>query len=77
MMVEEILEDAEVQSYIKSDKFAEAKLPVQTAMCDNFKGWGNFADHSCIGWATRLTYDSAGAAGSPPAKQEGVAILGK
>jgi hypothetical protein len=45
IMVEEILEDEEVQSYFKTDKFAESKLPVQTAMCDNFKGWGNFSEN--------------------------------
>ena len=43
MMVMELLEDAEVIHYFKSDEFAQGKLPVQTAMCDNLKGWGNFA----------------------------------
>ena len=45
MMVEEILEDAEVQSYFKSDEFALGRLPVDTAMCDNLKGWGNFSEN--------------------------------
>ena len=38
-----ILDDADVQRYFKSDEFGEGKVPVHTAMCDNFKGWGNFA----------------------------------
>ena len=45
MMVMELLDDAEVQRYFTSDKFKDGKLPVETAMCDNFKGWGNFALH--------------------------------
>ena len=45
MMVMELLEDAEVQRYFKSDEFALGKLPVDTAMCDNFKGWGNFSEN--------------------------------
>ena len=44
MMVKEILEDAAVQQYFKSDEFKNAKLPVATAMSDNFKGWCNFAE---------------------------------
>ena len=43
IMVEEVLEDAEVQRYFKSDEFKNAKLPVATARCNNFKGWCNFA----------------------------------
>ena len=43
MMVMEVLDYVEVQGYLKSDEFGEEKLPVDTAMCDNFKGWGNFA----------------------------------
>ena len=43
MMVMELLDDADVQRYFKSDEFGEGKVPVHTAMCDNFKGWGNFA----------------------------------
>ncbi len=31
--------------YVKSQKCKECILPVQTAMCDNFKGWGNFAEN--------------------------------
>ena len=42
MMVMELLDDAEVQKYVKSKEFREGKFPVETAMCDNFKGWGNF-----------------------------------
>ncbi len=30
---------------VKSQKCKECILPVQTAMCDNFKGWGNFAEN--------------------------------
>ena len=42
MMVVELLDDAEVQKYVKSKEFCEGKIQVETAMCDNFKGWGNF-----------------------------------
>ena len=28
---------------MNSANFGEGKVPVHTAMCDNFKGWGNFA----------------------------------
>ena len=31
---------------MRSHKFEEEKLPVETAMCDNFKGWINFARNS-------------------------------
>ena len=39
-----LLCNAEVQAYLKSDDFEAGKVPVETAMCDNFKGWGNFAE---------------------------------
>ena len=41
--VMQLLGNAEVQDYLRSDEFREGKVPVETAMCDNFKGWGNFA----------------------------------
>ena len=43
MMVMELLDDEEVQIYVKTKEFREGKVPVETAMCDNFKGWGNFS----------------------------------
>ena len=42
MMVMELLDDEVVQKYVKSKEFREGKVPVETAMCGNFKGWGNF-----------------------------------
>ena len=36
--------DAEVSGYLRTQKFADCKLPVTTAMYDNFKGWGNFSE---------------------------------
>jgi hypothetical protein len=44
-IIAELLADAEVAAYVKSQKCKECILPVQTAMCDNFKGWGNFAEN--------------------------------
>ena len=38
----QLLGNEEVQDYLKTDSKA-GKVPVETAMCDNFKGWGNFA----------------------------------
>ena len=32
------------KEYLESDEFKADKVPVETAMCDNFKGWGNFAE---------------------------------
>ncbi len=40
-----LLADAEVAAYVKSQKCKECILSVQTAMCDNFKGWSNFAQN--------------------------------
>jgi hypothetical protein len=45
-MLAQLLEDSHVSEFVRSPKFGECKLPVQTAMCDNFKGWGNFAEKS-------------------------------
>ena len=58
MMVKEILEDTEVQQYFKSDEFKNAKLPVATAMSDNFKGWCNFALHE-LGLKTNVCHPHA------------------
>ena len=44
MMVMELLDDEAAQKYVKSEEFREGKVPVETAMCDNFQGWGNFAE---------------------------------
>jgi hypothetical protein len=37
-----LMADAEVSSFIACQKFEDRKLPMDTPMCDNFKGWGNF-----------------------------------
>jgi hypothetical protein len=34
-----------VAAYVKSQEYKECILPVQTAMCDNFKDWGSFAEN--------------------------------
>ena len=39
----QLLGNKEVKDYLKTDDFKSGKVPVQTTMCDNFKGWGNFA----------------------------------
>ena len=41
--VMQLLGNAEVQDYFRSDEFKAGKVPVETAVCDNFMGWGNFA----------------------------------
>jgi hypothetical protein len=40
-----LLVDADVAAYVKSQECKECILPVQTAMCDNSKGWGDFAEN--------------------------------
>jgi hypothetical protein len=37
----EVLSADNVKVYISSRKFQNEELPVETAMCDYFKGWGN------------------------------------
>ncbi len=49
----ELLRDPEVDKFVRSPEFRDAKLPVDTAMCDNFKGWGNFAEN-CLGIPTNV-----------------------
>ncbi len=45
--VMEVLLADDVQAYISSKKFREGQLPVETTMCDNFKGWRIFlAQHT-------------------------------
>ena len=44
--IAELTRNPEVVEFTKTDTYAADKLPVDTAMCDNFKGWGNFALHS-------------------------------
>jgi hypothetical protein len=38
-----LLADENVRKYLRSDEFRDGRVPVQTAMCDNFQGWGNFS----------------------------------
>jgi hypothetical protein len=44
--VMEVLSAEDVQKYVRSKKFRDGQLPVETAMCDNFKGWGNFSNNA-------------------------------
>ena len=44
-IIAELLADPDVAAYVKSQKCKDCILPVQTGMCDNFKGWGNFAEN--------------------------------
>ncbi len=39
----ELIQHPEVVHFTTTTYHAEGRLPVHTAMCDNFKGWGNFA----------------------------------
>ena len=38
----ELIRHPQVQAFMRSAWFRNAELPVETAMCDNFKGWGKF-----------------------------------
>jgi hypothetical protein len=40
----ELISHKEIQAYLLSKRFREQQLPVESAMSDNFRGWGNFAD---------------------------------
>jgi hypothetical protein len=40
----ELISHKEVQAYLLSKRFRDQQLPVESAMSDNFRGWGNFAD---------------------------------
>ncbi len=42
----EVLSNNVVKAYIPSKKFKHGQLPRETAMCDNFKGWGNFSNNA-------------------------------
>ena len=42
--VMELFGKEDFKEYLESDEFKAGKVPVETAMCDNFKGWGNFAE---------------------------------
>ena len=44
-IMRELLADVEMRKYIDSQKYKDCILPVDTAMCDNFVGWGNFAEN--------------------------------
>ena len=41
-MVMQTLTHEAVEEYLAGITFREGKVPVETAMCDNFKGWGSF-----------------------------------
>ena len=40
--IRELLAEKNIVEYIESEEFKAQRLPVQTAMCDNFQGFGNF-----------------------------------
>ncbi len=40
--IRELLVEKNIVEYIADKEFKAQKLPVQTAMCDNFQGFGNF-----------------------------------
>ena len=40
----ELISHKEIQAYLLSKRFRDQQLPVESAMSDNFRGWGNFAD---------------------------------
>ena len=42
-MVLQLLSHETVEEYVAGTTFRERKVPFKTAMCDNFKGWGNFS----------------------------------
>jgi hypothetical protein len=41
----QLLADPDVSKYVNSQKCLDCKIPVETAMCENFKGWRKFAEH--------------------------------
>ena len=42
----ELISHSEIQAFLRSARFHRYELPVETAMCDNFKGWGNFSEEA-------------------------------
>ena len=42
----ELISHSQIQAYLRSGRFRKQELPVETAMSDNFKGWGNFAENA-------------------------------
>ena len=42
----ELIRNPKVQAYMRSARYRNSERPVETAMCDNFKGWGNFSDNA-------------------------------
>ncbi len=54
----ELIQHPEVVHFTTTTDYAEGRLPVHTAMCDNFKGWGNFAIDS-LGIETNLCHPHA------------------
>jgi hypothetical protein len=46
--VMEVLSAEDVQKYVRSKKIRDGQLPVETGMCDNFKGWSKFS-HNALG----------------------------
>jgi hypothetical protein len=53
----ELLRDPDVIKFMASARFQDQQLPVDTAMCDNFLGWGNFAE--CLGIPTNVCMQHA------------------
>jgi hypothetical protein len=51
----EVLLAEGVQKYTSSKKFRDGQLPVETAMCDNFKGW-EFFSHNALGIPSNVCF---------------------
>ncbi len=45
-MVMEVLWEDNVKAYISSRMFKDGSLPLETVMCYNFKGGGNFSNNA-------------------------------
>ncbi len=54
----ELIQHPGVVHFTTTTDYAEGRLPVHTAMCDNFKGWGNFTMDS-LGIETNLCHPHA------------------
>ncbi len=54
----EILSAEDVQKYTRSKKFQDGQLLLETAMCNNFKGWGIFS-HNALGIPSNVCFPHA------------------
>ena len=42
----ELISHSQIQAFLRSARFRKSELPVESSMCDNFKGWGNFSEEA-------------------------------